>query len=97
MLLHWLANKAAIDEAKALALWQRAWVSASEKACPGTPEHNRISIDTLLAYVAHESASTRLARVEIRPWLRLERRIIHRMLSVVEQMVAATLTRLPTR
>jgi hypothetical protein len=97
MLLNWLANKAAIDEASALLLWQRAWVKACEGACPDTPEHYRISMDTLLEYVAHESARTRLARVEIRPWLRLQRRITHRMLSAVEQMVLALSMRLPSR
>lgn len=73
-LLPWLAKKAGIAEARALALWHDAERWAARRAAPGSAAYFKMAVDRLLELVAAESLRADAASFGWRPWARAQAR-----------------------
>lgn len=73
-ILPWLAKKAGIAEARALALWHDAERWAARRAAPGSSAYFALAVDRLLELVAAESLRADAASFGWRPWARTQAR-----------------------
>lgn len=90
MILHWIAHKAGISEARAEELWREALCHATdETGWVGTSEYWEAADRHLHKLIEREIRASCLPTPEISGWVRLQSRMAHLPLLLVENWSVA--------